>query len=188
MISLVSGGFKQEESNISTEKKLRINNQIRAREVRLIARDGEQIGVTSIQEALELAKQEDLDLVEISPNAAPPVCRIMDHGKHLYQLSKKKAAAKKKQRQSQVKELKIRPSIEEGDYQVKLRKLLEFIDNGDKVKITMRFRGREIAHNDLGVRLLDRLTADIGEAAMVEQTPRFEGRQMVMVIAPKKKV
>lgn len=135
-----------------------------------------------------MAKREDLDLVEISPNAMPPVCRIMDHGKHMYQLSKKKAAAKKKQRQSQVKEIKIRPTIEEGDYQVKLRKLLEFIESGDKVKITMRFRGREIAHNDLGARLLDRLQADVSEEAMVEQTPRFEGRQMVMVVAPKKKV
>jgi translation initiation factor IF-3 len=156
-------------------------------EVRLIDSSGEQVGVVSTREALRAAEDSELDLVEISPTAKPPVCRIMDYGKYLFELSKKQAEAKKKQKQTQVKELKFRPTTEEGDYQVKLRNLLRFLEHGDKVKVTLRFRGRELAHQNLGMKILDRLVQDTEEQAVVEQHAKREGRQLLMVLAPKKK-
>lgn len=139
-----------------------------------------------IQEALDRAEEAELDLVEIVPNAEPPVCRIMNYGKYLFELSKKKQAAKKKQKQIQVKEVKFRPGIEDGDYEVKLRNLTRFLNHGDKVKVTLRFRGRELAHQELGAKMLDRIEADLENLAVVEQYPKLEGRQMVMVLAPKR--
>jgi translation initiation factor IF-3 len=141
----------------------------------------------SLEEAKQTAQDAALDLVEISPNADPPVCRIMDYGKYRYEDSKKKAAAKKKQKQMQVKEVKFRPGTDEGDYAVKLRNLRRFLDDGDKVKVTMRFRGREMAHQELGLELLQEVEKDLEEIGTVEQYPKLEGRQMVMVIAPKKR-
>lgn len=155
--------------------------------MRLIDAEGEQLGVVPLQTALEKAAEAEMDLVEVSPTAEPPVCRIMDYGKFLFEENKKRHAAKKKQKQTQVKEVKFRPGTEEGDYQVKLRNLKRFLENGDKAKITVRFRGREMAHQELGQQLLKRLEADLAELATVEQFPKMEGRQMVMVMAPKKK-
>jgi translation initiation factor IF-3 len=155
-------------------------------EVRLIGAAGEPLGIVSLAEALKEAENAGLDLVEISPNAQPPVCRAMDYGKFLYEVGKKRALAKKKQKQ-QIKEIKIRPGTEEGDYQVKLRNLIRFLQDGDKVKITLRFRGREISHQDLGLKMLQRIQGDLTEHAVVEQNPRMEGRQMGMLVAPKKK-
>jgi len=143
--------------------------------------------VVPTAKALELAEEAGLDLVEVSPDAKPPVCRIMDHNKFLFEQRKKQQAAKKKQKQVQVKEIKFRPGTEEGDYQVKLRNLTRFLSDGDRVKVTLRFRGREMAHQQLGVDLLKRVEADLAELGTVEQFPRMEGRQMVMLIAPKKK-
>ncbi len=140
-----------------------------------------------IEEALNIAEEADLDLVEVAPQADPPVCRIMDYGKFLFEENKKRHAARKKQKQIHVKEVKFRPGTEEGDYQVKLRNLKKFLGNGDKAKITVRFRGREMAHQELGMNLLKRIEADLAEYGTVEQFPKMEGRQMVMVIAPKKK-
>ncbi len=137
--------------------------------------------------AIELAKDGGLDLVEVSPNAEPPVCRIMDFGKHLFELNKKAQSAKRKQKQVHLKEIKFRPGTDEGDYQVKLRKLTEFLEYGDKAKITLRFRGREMAHQELGAQLLARVRKDLEEIGVVEQMPQMEGRQMVMMISPKKK-
>jgi len=148
---------------------------------------GEQVGVLSIVEAKELAEEAGVDLVEIAPGAEPPVCRLMDYGKYLYQESKKKHDAKQKQRQVQVKEIKLRPNTDEGDYSIKLRNLVHFLNDGDKVKVTLRFRGREMAHQEFGVRLLERVKEDLEEHAVVEQFPKLEGRQMVMVLAPRKK-
>jgi len=149
--------------------------------------EGEQLGVMPIEEALTIAEEADLDLVEVAPQADPPVCRIMDYGKFLFEENKKRHAARKKQKQIHVKEVKFRPGTEEGDYQVKLRNLKKFLGNGDKAKITVRFRGREMAHQELGMNLLKRIEADLAEYGTVEQFPKMEGRQMVMVIAPKKK-
>jgi translation initiation factor IF-3 len=140
----------------------------------------------SIAQAQQAADEAELDLVEISPNAEPPVCRIMDYGKFLFEENKKKHAAKKKQKQIQVKEVKFRPGTDVGDYQVKLRNLIKFLNNGDRVKVTMRFRGREMAHQELGLQMLQRLEGDLEEYGTVEQRPRIEGRLMVMVVAPKK--
>ena len=154
--------------------------------MRVIGDDGEQLGIMSAEEALKVALEAELDLVEIAPNADPPVCRIMDHGKYLFEENKKRHAAKKKQKQIQVKEIKFRPGTEIGDYQVKLRNLKRFLENGDRVKVTMRFRGREMAHQELGLQLLKRVEEDLVDLGSVEQYPRVEGRQMVMVIAPKK--
>lgn len=148
---------------------------------------GEQVGVVSIVEAKELAEEAGVDIVEIAPGAEPPVCRLMDYGKYLYQESKKKHDAKLKQKQIQVKEIKLRPNTDEGDYGIKLRNLIQFLNNGDKVKVTLRFRGREMAHQEFGVRLLERIRKDLDEHAVVEQFPKLEGRQMVMVLAPRKK-
>lgn len=141
----------------------------------------------SLDEALNLAYEADMDLVEVAPDSSPPVCRIMDYGKYLFEENKKRHAAKKKQKQIQIKEVKFRPGTEEGDYQVKLRNLTRFLSNGDKAKVTLRFRGREMAHQELGLQLLKRVEEDLAEIGTVEQYPRLEGRQMVMVIAPKKK-
>ena len=141
----------------------------------------------NINVALEKAEEAEMDLVEVSPNAEPPVCRIMNYGKYVFEENKKKQLAKKKQKQTQVKEVKFRPGTEEGDYQVKLRNLVRFLNDGDKAKITLRFRGREMAHQDLGRKLLMRVEKDLVEIGTVEQYPRMEGRQMVMVVAPKKK-
>lgn len=165
----------------------RINQQITVSEVRLIDAEGQQVGITSTREALRAAEEVGLDLVEISPTAKPPVCRIMDYGKYLFEISKKQAEAKKKQKQIQVKELKFRPTTEEGDYQVKLRNLTRFLEHGDKVKITLRFRGREVAHQELGMKILERLQQDTVEFGIVEQHAKREGRQLMMVLSPKKK-
>jgi translation initiation factor IF-3 len=156
--------------------------------VRLIGAEGEQVGVVLIDAAQQAALDADLDLVEIVPNAAPPVCRVMDYGKFVFEESKKKHAAKKKQKQTQVKEVKFRPGTDIGDYKVKLRNLIKFLHNGDRVKVTLRFRGREMAHQDLGAKLLDRVAHDVESEGHgnVEQRSRMEGRLMVMVIAPKK--
>jgi len=155
--------------------------------VRLIDVDGQQIGQVSSQEALQKALEVELDLVEIVPHAQPPVCRIMDYGKYLFEQSKKRNKAKKKQKQVQVKEIKFRPGTEEGDYQVKLRNLIRFLEDGDRTKITLRFRGREMAHQNLGRQLLKRVETDLSEYGAVEQRPKMEGRQMVMLFAPLKK-
>ena len=166
----------------------RINEEIRVKEVRLIDQDGEQAGIVSIQQALEMAEQAELDLVEISPNAEPPVCRIMNYGKFLYEKSKTAKEQKKKQKVVQVKEIKFRPGTDEGDYQVKLRSLIRFLEVGDKAKITVRFRGREMAHQDIGFDVLERVKNDLAEISVVESAPgKLEGRQAVMVLAPKKK-
>jgi translation initiation factor IF-3 len=171
---------------IAAEKQTRINNEIRAPTVRLIGADGKQVGVVPIVEAKRLAEEAGLDLVEISPNVAPPVCRIVDFGKYQYEESKRRHAARKKQKQIQVKEIKFRPGTDIGDYQVKLRNLIRFLENGDKAKVTLRFRGREMAHQELGIQLLKRVEADLAPYGTVEQQPRLEGRQMVMVINPKR--
>nr|WP_300426400.1 translation initiation factor IF-3 [uncultured Thalassolituus sp.] len=163
-----------------------INDQIRANEVRLIGADGEQVGVVSLAEALEAAGEAELDLVQIS-DGDPIVCKIMDFGKKLYEEKKQKAEAKKRQHQVQIKEVKFRPGTEEGDYQIKLRNLRRFLEGGDKAKITLRFRGREMAHQNIGMDLMNRLEADLTDLGTVEQRPKMEGRQMVMVIGPGKK-
>ena len=151
----------------------------------MIGADGHQVGVVSIAEALQAAKEAKLDLVEIAPEADPVVCKVMDYGKHIFEAKKGKAAAKKKQRRMQVKEMKFRPGTEEGDYQVKLRNLTRFLNDGDKAKVTLRFRGREMAHQELGLELLKRIEADLAELGTVEQQPKIEGRQLTMVLAPK---
>ena len=153
--------------------------------MRLIDVEGEQIGIVSSREALEKAQEVELDLVEIVPHATPPVCRIMDYGKFLFEQNKKRGQAKKKQKQVQLKEMKFRPSTEEGDYQVKLRNLIRFLEDGDKAKITLRFRGREMAHQDIGRNLLKRIETDLGEYGIVEQYPKMEGRQLTMVFGSK---
>jgi translation initiation factor IF-3 len=167
-------------------KRNRINDDITAGEVRLIGADGEQIGIVSIEDALEAADQAKLDLVEIVPNGEPPVCRIMDYGKFLFDQKKQKQIAKKKQKQVQIKEIKFRPGTDIGDYNIKLRNLIKFLQAGDKTKVTMRFRGREHAHREIGLELLKRVENDLAEYGQVEQQPLMEGRQMVMVLAPKK--
>jgi translation initiation factor IF-3 len=154
--------------------------------VRLIGADGQQAGIVSLEEAKQAAYDADLDLVEIAPQADPPVCRVMDYGKFLFEQSKKQHAARKKQKQIQIKEIKLRPGTDEGDYQIKLRNMLRFLKDGDKVKVTMRFRGREMAHPELGRNVLQRVEEDLAADGSVEQFPRLEGRQMVMVITPKK--
>jgi translation initiation factor IF-3 len=171
---------------ISVEKQTRLNEDITSPEVRLINAEGEQVGVVSISDAQQSAEDSGLDLVEIVPNSEPPVCRVMDYGKFIFEQNKKKHAAKKKQKQIQVKEIKFRPGTEDGDYQIKLKNLIKFLSNGDKVKITLRFRGREMVHQELGTRMLKRIEADLEEFGTVEQFPKMEGRQMVMVLASKK--
>lgn len=155
--------------------------------MRLIGADGNQVGVVNTREALEMAHEAGLDLVEIVPTSEPPVCRLMDFGRFLFDQKKKKNEAKKKQKQVQIKEVKFRPGTDEGDYQVKLRSLTRFLNDGDKAKVTMRFRGREHAHRELGLELLKRVENDLAALSIVEQQPQMEGRQMVMVLGPKKK-
>ena len=166
---------------------MRRNEEIDAREIRVIGSDGEQVGVLSREAALRLASESAMDLVEISPTAVPPVCRIMDFGKFLFEANKKAHAAKRKQKQIQVKEIKFRPGTDKGDYDIKMRNLIRFLEAGDKAKVTLRFRGREMAHQEIGVQLLQKVRQDLEAIGTVEQFPRMEGRQMVMVIAPKKK-
>jgi len=162
-----------------------VNDEIIADSIRLIDADGEQVGLVSINEGLEMAEESGLDLVEVSPNASPPVCKILDYGKYKYEAQKKANEARKKQKTIDVKEIKMRPGIEEHDYQVKMRSVRKFLDHGDKVKMTIRFRGREMAHQDLGMRVLDRVRDDLEESVKIEQFPKTEGRLMTMVVAPK---
>ena len=155
--------------------------------MRLVGVDNEQLGIVKFMDALRMAEEKDLDLVEIAPNAAPPVARIMDYGKFKYEEAKRAHEAKLKQKIIQVKEVKFRPGTDDGDYNVKLRNLRRFLEDGDKTKITLRFRGREMAHQEIGARMLERLKSDLEELGQVEQMPKMEGRQMVMVLSPKKK-
>lgn len=155
--------------------------------MRLIGPTGEQLGVVSTQHAMRLAEEHDVDLVEIAPTAKPPVCKLMDFGKYKYEQSKKRDEQRKKQKQVQVKEIKFRPGTDEGDFQIKMRNIIRFLNDNDKVKVTLRFRGREMAHQHLGMELLKRIQAELTEVGTVEQFPKMEGRQMVMIIAPKKK-
>ena len=164
-----------------------MNEQITAPQVRLIDAEGEPVGIVSIAEAFRLAEEADLDLVEIAPLAEPPVCRVMDIGKFKYAESKKQHEAKLKQKQVQIKEVKFRPATDEGDYNIKLRNLIKFLADGDKTKVTLRFRGREIAHQQIGMQLMERIRQDLNEHGIVEQFPKMEGRQMVMMLSPKKK-
>lgn len=173
--------------SIAAEKDDRRNEEITAHQVRVIGSDGSQVGVISTAQAIAKAQEEGLDLVEISPNAEPPVCKIMDYGKYLYQKDKAQHAAKRKQKQIQVKEIKFRPTTDEGDYKTKLRQLRGFLEDGDKVKITVRYRGRELAHQELGQAQMERVRGDLEDLGTVEQFPKMEGRQAIMVMGPKKK-
>ncbi|MBV1799026.1 translation initiation factor IF-3 [Siccirubricoccus sp. G192] len=163
----------------------RVNEDIRVPQVRLIDQDGEMQGVMSAREALQRAYDVGLDLLEISPNAEPPVCKITDYGKYKYEQQKKANEARKKQKVVEIKEVKVRPNIDDHDYDVKMRAMKSFIEEGDKVKVTLRFRGREMAHQDLGIKVLERIRTELGETIKVEQMPRLENRQMIMVLAPK---
>ena len=163
----------------------RVNEQIEAEKVRVVNADGEMVGVISKEEGIEIAFEAGLDLVEVSPNADPPVCKVLDYGKYKYEAQKKANEARKKQKVIDVKEIKMRPGIDAPDYQVKMRSVRRFLDEGDKVKMTIRFRGREMAHQELGMKVLDRVREDVDELAKVEQFPKSEGRLMIMVIAPK---
>jgi translation initiation factor IF-3 len=163
----------------------RVNEDIRIPQVRLIDQDGEMQGVLTVREAMQRAFAAGLDLVEISPNADPPVCKILDFGKFKYEQQKKRNEAKKKQKVIEIKEIKVRPNIDENDYQVKMRAMKSFIEEGDKVKVTLRFRGREMAHQDIGVRVLERIRSEMDTTSKVEQMPRMENRQMVMVLSPR---
>ena len=171
----------------SSAKKPIINEHIEADQVRLVLADGSPGGVVSLEDARAAATESRLDLVLIAPEAEPPVCKVMDYGKHIFDLKKQKAANKKKQRRIQVKEIKFRPGTEEGDYQVKLRNLIRFLEDGDKAKVSLRFRGRELAHQHLGAELVARIREDLSEYGAVEQEPKMEGRQIVMVLAPVRK-
>ncbi|WP_165954296.1 translation initiation factor IF-3 [Seongchinamella unica] len=167
-------------------KKALTNDQITSDPVRLVGADGEQVGIVSLSEAKAAAEAASMDLVLIA-DSDPAVCKVMDYGKHIFEAKKQKAAQKKKAKRTQIKEMKFRPGTEEGDYQVKLRNLTRFLENGDKAKVTLRFRGREMAHQEIGMELLKRVEADLAELGGVEQFPKMEGRQLTMVIAPKKK-
>ncbi|MDE2048241.1 MAG: translation initiation factor IF-3 [Betaproteobacteria bacterium] len=169
------------------ERKHRLNREIMAPEVRLSGPDNEPLGIVSLQEALRMSEEMDVDLVEIAAQAVPPVCRLMDYGKFRFQEQKKAHEAKLKQKQIQIKEVKFRPGTDDGDYNIKVRNLRRFLEEGDKAKITLRFRGREITHQELGMAMLERIKADTAELALVEQMPKLEGRQMIMMLSPKKK-
>ena len=175
------------ESIIAQAKAHRLNEEITAPQVRLIGATGEQLGIVDIRTAQRTAEDAGVDLVEIAPNAAPPVCRVMDYGKFKYQEAKRAHESRQKQKQVQLKEIKLRPGTDENDYQIKLRNMLRFLEDGDKVKVTLRFRGREMAHQEFGARQLERVKADLNEIGNVEQMPKMEGRQMIMVVAPAKK-
>ena len=176
--------------NIATEKEKaqRLNSEITAPQVRLVGQNGEQLGIVSIGEAMRMSEEAEVDLVEIAPLAEPPVCKMMDFGKFKYREAKKAHEARQKQKQIQVKEVKFRPGTDEGDYKIKLRNLVKFLEEGDKTKVTLRYRGREMAHQEFGLRLIERVKADLEPYAVVEQYPKMEGRQLVMVLAPKKVV
>ena len=176
------GGF-----TIAQNKAHRLNEEITVPEIRLQGVEGEQLGVMSIRAALQLAEEAGVDLVEIAPLAKPPVCRVMDYGKFKYQEQMRAHEAKLKQKQVQVKEIKLRPGTDENDYQIKLRNMTRFLEEEDKVKVTLRFRGREMAHQEFGMRQLERIKADLEAIGQVEQMPKMEGRQMIMIIAPAKK-
>jgi len=180
------GTTLQGAQTIVQTKRIRRNDEITALQVRVISSDGEQVGIMPLEDALEYAQNVSLDLVEVAPNSDPPVCRIMDYGKFVFEQRKKAQMGRRKQKQIHVKEIKFRPGTEEGDYQVKLRNLVRFLTSGDKTKVTVRFRGREMAHQELGVQLLERVQRDLSEYGNVEQFPQLEHRQMVMIIAPKK--
>ncbi|MCE2028988.1 translation initiation factor IF-3 [Sessilibacter corallicola] len=175
------------DSAAGRSKKARINDQIQASQVRLIGAGGEQVGIVSLDEALSTARAATLDLVEMAADSDPPVCKVMDYGKHLFEIKKQRAAAKKKQKQQQVKEMKFRPGTDIGDYNIKLRNLIRFLEDGDKAKVSLRYRGREMAHQELGMEMLERIEKDLEEYGVVEQRPKMEGRQLLMVLAPKKK-
>ncbi|MFA9949485.1 translation initiation factor IF-3 [Dentiradicibacter hellwigii] len=172
---------------MAQQKTQRINEEITAPEIRLIGVEGEALGIMSVRQALYLAEEVGIDLVEIAPLAQPPVCRIMDYGKFKYQEQKRQHEQKLKQKQIQVKEVKLRPGTDENDYQIKLRNMIRFLQDGDKVKATLRFRGREMAHQDIGMRQIERIKVDLQDYASVEQMPKMEGRQMVMILAPLRK-
>ncbi len=171
---------------IAGTKEQRLNDDITYDQIRLVGDSGEQLGILSPDEARKIAEERAMDLVEIAPNAEPPVCRLMDYGKYLYASAKKKQESKKKQKQITVKEIKFRPGTDIGDYDIKVRNLTKFLDAGNKVKVTLRFRGREMAHQELGMEMLKRVEEDLKEIGVVEQMPKMEGRQMVMVLAPVK--
>ncbi len=171
---------------IAGTKEQKLNEDITYDQIRLVGDSGEQLGIHSPDEARKIAEERAMDLVEIAPNAEPPVCRLMDYGKYLYASAKKKQESKKKQRQITVKEIKFRPGTDIGDYDIKVRNLTKFLDAGNKVKVTLRFRGREMAHQELGMEMLKRVEEDLKEIGVVEQMPKMEGRQMVMVLAPMK--
>ncbi len=177
---LIKKGVKRADRSV-------LNEDIRGPNVRLIGADGSQVGIVARDDALAEARRASLDLVLISPDAEPPVCKIMDYGKHVFEQKKVKAAQKKKQKQTQVKEMKFRPGTEDGDYAVKLRSLVRFLEDGDKAKVSLRFRGREVVHPEIGMHLMKRIEADLEEYGTVESPPKFEGRQVIMVLAPKKK-
>ncbi|WP_066601684.1 translation initiation factor IF-3 [Celeribacter halophilus] len=162
----------------------RVNERIRAPEIRLIGAEGENVGVVTPARAMDMAAESGLDLVEISPNANPPVCKIMDYGKFKYEQQKRESEARKKQKTIEIKEVKFRPGTDVHDYQVKMRNVVKFLENGDKVKVTLRFRGREMAHQDLGRQLLERVAEDTKELGKIENMPKMEGRQMIMMIGP----
>ena len=164
---------------------MRINEEIRAREVRVIGSDGEQLGIMSGREAQQLAYEKHLDLVEIAPTAKPPVCRIMDYGKYRYEQQKRKKESRKKQKTFDIKEVKLRPGIEEHDFNVKFKNAVRFLEDGDKVKVTIMFRGRELSHPELGEVLLNKMAAQLKEMAVVERQPKLEGKNMIMIVAPK---
>ncbi|WP_153147986.1 translation initiation factor IF-3 [Dechloromonas sp. H13] len=172
---------------MAQNKAHRLNEEITVPEIRLQGLEGEQLGIMSTRAALQLAEEAGVDLVEIAPVAKPPVCRIMDYGKFKYQEQKRAHEAKLKQKQVQVKEVKLRPGTDENDYQIKLRNMTRFLEEEDKVKVTLRFRGREMAHQEFGMRQLERIKADLEAVGQVEQMPKMEGRQMIMIIAPAKK-
>ena len=171
---------------IAGTKEQRLNDDITYEQIRLVSDSGEQLGILSPDEARKIAEERGMDLVEIAPNAEPPVCRLMDYGKYLYASAKKRQESKKKQKQITVKEIKFRPGTDIGDYDIKVRNLTRFLDAGNKVKVTLRFRGREMAHQELGMEMLKRVEEDLKEIGIVEQMPKIEGRQMVMVLAPVK--
>lgn len=180
--------IKVGKKNQAAPRANRLNEEINVREVRLVGVEGEQLGVVVTAEALIMAEEAGVDLVEVSPNAEPPVCKLMDYGKFLFEKSKALKEQKKKQKQIQIKEVKFRPGTDEGDYQVKLRNLRRFIEEGDKAKVTLRYRGREMAHQEIGIEMLNRIKADMEDIAVCESFPsRVEGRQMTMMLAPNKK-
>jgi translation initiation factor IF-3 len=178
---------QREELRIVQGKRVRRNAEINSPQVRVIGPNGEQVGIMAVQDALRSAESSGLDLVEVAPGAEPPVCRIMDYGKFVFEQNKKAQSARRKQKQIQVKEVKFRPGTEEGDYQVKLRNLIKFLTNGDKAKVTLRFRGREMVHQEIGAALLKRVQQDLEQYGSIEQQPLMEGRQMVMVIGPRRR-